>query len=123
MPFAFTFAWEAAGREKVTVLMRESGTPGECIEAGIGSLRIVAGGGAGQSISIGAFFVCAERAPAPTSQPAARLIAIHAHRIGARRVIGSFLRDKNVMRVTLLHRGARDHDEAALGPQLFDRPR
>ena len=34
----------------------------------------------------------------------------------------SFLRDKNVMRMALLHRGRAHRDEAALGAQFFDIP-
>src|SRR5262245_8522790 len=68
-------------------------------------------------------WVCAETAPAAKSQPRARLIAVRAHRVGTRRIVRRFLRDENVMRVTLLHRRAGDREEPALGPQLFDRPR
>src|SRR5690242_5113509 len=63
--------------------------------------------------------VCA--AADPTSPPSrARLIAVRTAIIG-RRVIRSFLRNEDVMRMTLLHRRGADLNESSARPQFLNR--
>src|SRR3954447_23476451 len=51
-----------------------------------------------------------------------RLAAVRASVVAARAVVGRFLRNDDVMRMTLLHRRAAHHDEAAAGAQVLDIP-
>src|SRR5689334_8512061 len=57
----------------------------------------------------------------PSSNPIALQI-VRAARLAARTVIGRFLRNGDVMWMTLLHRGRAHHNEAAARAQFLDVP-
>src|SRR5262249_4790156 len=58
----------------------------------------------------------------PPSSSANRLHAVRTARLGTRTVIRRFLRNSDVMGMTLLHRRRTHHDEAAARAQFLDVP-
>src|SRR5438552_8067131 len=81
-------------------------------------------------LNCGRPFSCAVAGAKAANQPTASakkrrvpfLIAVGRCRTVAHAaVVGSFLRNENVMGMTLLNRSAADHEESRFGPQLFDR--
>src|SRR5262245_22255595 len=108
--------------------------PEPCSQLATGRIRSTAGagparGGAGDSVKRGevwiaggswlgpAVFASWERtAPPPPSSPSpTRLAAVRLHILRPRAVVRRFLRDGNVMGMTLLHRRPAHHDEAGTG--------
>src|SRR5205807_1361963 len=63
---------------------------------------------------------CAAAVPARPSATTRLVIAAIGVRRPRRGVVGCFLRNENVMRMTLLHRCPAHHDEAGLRVQLLD---